>query len=208
MLLRRLFCLLFVICFSLIALHTFAAEDEPPKNTLIFSLVFEKVADNSWSNLEFPKEEQPPGLYYIELTEVDGTMGCWGSKQNPYEDGPNGELLIAWQDGGPMGGNEESDFRLQYRPTNGVWTELIVIAPQGAIGDNWFPFGLQDAQESIGQTFIAPEEFTGVGLQTPTWNTATSGSTISLYSAEEERQAVEPGGKLTIEWGKVKISAQ
>jgi len=204
MLLRKLLCLLSVICFSLMALSSFAALDEPPKTTLVFSLEFENIADNSWSNLEFPKDKQPPGLYYIELSELLGTVGCWGSKENPYEDGPDGELLIAWKDDTPWDNNEDSDFRLQYRPTNAAWMELIVIAPQGAIGPTWNPFGLQEAQEFIGQTFIAPEQFTGVGLQTPTWNTNNSSCTISLYSAEGERQAVEPGGKLAVKWGKIK----
>jgi len=163
---------------------SFAANEEPPKNILVFSKKFENIVDNSWSNLEFPEDEQPPGLYYIELTELEGEVGCWGSTKNPYEDGPNGELLIAWRDGEPMEGNTDSDFRLQYRPTMNAWVELIVIAPQGAIGDDWYPFGLQDAKESIGQTFIAPEKSTGVGLQTPTWVTNNSGCTISLYSAE------------------------
>jgi len=173
-----------VAAFGFFQTCSFAADEEPPKNRLVFSKKFENIVDNSWSNLEFPEDEQPPGLYYIELTELEGTVGCWGSKKNPYEDGPNGELLIAWRDGEPMEGNKDSDFRLQYRPTKSAWVELIVIAPQGAIGDTWNPFALQDAKESIGQTFVAPEEFTGVGLQTPTWVTNNSGCTISLYSAE------------------------
>jgi len=164
-LLKRTFCLICVFCFSLITLSAFSAGDEPPKNTLVFTQVFENVADNSWSNLEFPKDEQPPGLYYIELTELVNTIGCWGSRLDPYEDGPNGELLIAWRDGEPMEGIDSCDFRLQYRPTNANWVELIVIAAQGAIGDNWFPFGLVEARESIGQTFIAPLEFIGVGFK-------------------------------------------
>ena len=205
MLPKRLLCSLFIICLSLVGFSCFAAKEEPPKNTLVFSQEFENVVDNSWSNLEFPKDSQPPGLYYIELSELVGTIGCWGSKKNPYEDGPDGELLIAWQDGEPLGGNKDSDFRMQYRPANGAWLELIVIAPQGAIGDTWFPFGLQEAEESIGQTFIAPAEFTGVGLSTPTWVTNNSGCTISLYSAEGEDQAVEPNSKLTVEWGRIKV---
>jgi hypothetical protein len=180
---------LILMCMALVAVLgffqtcSFAADEEPPKNRLVFSKKFENIVDNSWSNLEFPEDEQPPGLYYIELTELEGTVGCWGSQNNPYEDGPNGELLIAWRDEEPMEGNTDSDFRLQYRPTMNAWVELIVIAPQGAIGNDWYPFGLQDATESIGQTFIAPEKFTGVGLHTPTWVTNNSGCTISLYSA-------------------------
>jgi hypothetical protein len=205
MLLKRLFCcLLSIICFSLITLFSFAGEEEPPKNTLVFSQKFENVVDNSWSNLEFPEDPQPPGLYYIELTELVGTIGCWGSKKNPYEDDLDGELLIAWRDGQPLEGNKDSDFRLQYLPDKGSWVELIVIAPQAAIVDNWYPFGLHEAKESIGQTFIAPKEFIGVGLQTPTWNTNNSGCTISLYSAEGEKRAVEPDGKLPVEWGRIK----
>jgi len=178
-----LICTALVVVFGFFQTCSFAADEEPPKNILVFSKKFENIADNSWSNLEFPENELPPGLYYIELTELEGTVGCWGSENNPYADGPNGELLIAWRDGEPMEGNTDSDFRLQYRPTDSEWMELIVIAPQGAIGNDWYPFGLQDAQESIGQTFFAPEKFTGVGLQTPTWVTNNSGCTIALYSA-------------------------
>ncbi len=203
-LLKRTFCLFCVFCFSLTTLSAFSAEEEPPKNRLVFSQMFENVVDNSWSNMEFSRDEQPPGLYYVELTELVNTVGCWGSKLNPYEDGPNGELLIAWRDGQPMEGNKNCDFRLQYRPTNASWVELIKIVPQGVIGDNWHPFGLVEARESIGQTFIAPQEFTGVGLNTPTWVTENSGCTMSLYSAEEEDQAVEPDDKAAVEWGKIK----
>lgn len=89
-LLRRAFCLLCVFCFSLITLSAFSAKEEPPKNTLVFALVFENVVDNSWSNLEFPDDEQPPGLYYIELTELVGTIGCWGSKKDEFL--PNADL--------------------------------------------------------------------------------------------------------------------
>ena len=207
MLLKKVLCLFSIVCFSLIAFYSFAGKEEPPKNRLVFSHVFENVVDNSWSNLDFPKDEQPPGLYYIEMTEKTGeAIGCWGSKKDPYEDGPEEELLCAWQDGEPLQ-NKEADFRLQYRPTKGAWVELIVVAPQGAIGDTWNPFGLHEAKESIGQTFIALEEFTGVGLHTPTWNTNISGCTMSLYSAEAEEQAVEPGGKLTVEWGKIKADS-
>ncbi|MBN2314676.1 MAG: fibronectin type III domain-containing protein [Sedimentisphaerales bacterium] len=180
-------CMALAAVFGFFQTCSFAADEEPPKNRFVFSKKFENIADNSWSNLEFPEDVQPPGLYYIELTELEGTVGCWGSKKNPYEDGPNGELLIAWRDGEPMEGNNDSDFRLQYRPTEGTWVELIIIAPQGAIGDDWYPFGLQEAQESIGQTFIALEAFTGVGLQTPTWVTNDSGCAISLYSAAPEK---------------------
>ncbi|MBD3183229.1 hypothetical protein GF312_13115 [Candidatus Poribacteria bacterium] len=204
MLYKKIFFLSFIL-FVFISFQTFAAQDEPPKDVMIFSQVFENIADNSWSNLEFPNDPMPSGLYYIELTELVGTVGCWGSKKNPYENGPNEELLIAWQDGKPMGGNEDSDFRLQYRPQGGSWIELIVIAPQGAINDTWNPFGLQEAQESIGQTFIAPEKFTGVGLQTPTWNTANSSCTISLYSAEEIQQAVKPDEKMASKWSNIRI---
>ena len=202
--LKRSLCLFCVVYFGLMAFSSFAAKDEPPKNRLVFSRRLEDIADNSWSNLEFPKDPEPPGLYYVELTELEGMVGCWGSKNNPYEDGPNGELLIAWKDGGPLDESEDNDFRLQYQPTKGGWVELIVIAHLGVINDDWFPFGLQEAQESIGQTFITPEEFTGVGLQTPTWSTANSSCTMTLYAASEEEKAVEPGAKIAVEWGRIK----
>ena len=206
MLFRKPLFLFSIVFFVLIAFSSFAAKDEPPKNVLLFSTVLEDIIDNGWSNLEFPDDEQPPGLYYVELTELIGTVGCWGSKKNPYENGPNGELLIAWRDGLPMEGNEENDFRLQYLSIKGDWVELIVIEHLGVINENWNPFGLQEAQESIGQTFIVPEEFIGVGLQTPTWASGNSGCTMTLYAAEERMEAVQPGNKLAVQWGEVKLS--
>jgi len=206
MLLKRLLFLTVIICFAVIAMPVFSANPTPPRNTLVFSLVFKNVADNSWSNLEFPKNIQPAGLYYIELTELVGTIGCWGSKKDPYPDGPNKEVLTSWKDDEPAESGK-ADLRLQYRPTKlNNWLELIVIAPQGAIGDTWYPFGLQEAKSSIGQTFLALDSFDGVGLQTPTWNTATSGCTITLYSAEGGKQPVESGGKLSAKWGEIKAS--
>jgi len=207
MLFRKSLFLFSIVCFVLIAFSSSAKDAEPPKNVLLFSTELEDIIDNGWSNLEFLDDEQPPGLYYVELTELVGTVGCWGSKKNPYEDGPNGELLIAWMDGLPMEGNEENDFRLQYLSIKGDWVELIVIEHLGVINENWNPFGLQSAQESIGQTFIVPEEFIGVALQTPTWSTSTSGCTMTLYGAEERMEAVQPGNKLAVQWGRVKLSA-
>jgi hypothetical protein len=204
MLLKRILCLIAIVLFDITTFSSIAAEEEPPKNILVFSEQLENIVDNSWSNLEFPNDPQPPGLYYVELTDLSGTVGCWGSKEDPYPDGPDGELLIAWRDGRPMEGNPNSDFRLQYRPTRSAWVELIVIVPQAAIIDTWFPFGLQDAAESIGQTFITPEEFTGVGLSTPTWTTNDSGCAMSLYSAEGKLRAVDPDSKLAVKWGMIK----
>ncbi len=204
MLVKRLLCLTTIICFVVIAMPAFSAKPTPPRNTLVFTQVFKNVVDNSWSNLEFPKSIQPAGLYYMELTELVGTIGCWGSKKDPYPDGPNKEVLTEWKDDVP-GEDGKADLRLQYRPSKlNTWVELIVIAPQAAIIDTWWPFGLQEAKKSIGQTFLALDDFNGVGLQTPTWNTANSGCTITLYSAEGKKQSVEPGGKLSARWGEIK----
>jgi len=207
MLFRKSLFLFSIVFFVLIAFSSSAKDAEPPKNVLLFSTELEDIIDNGWSNLEFLDDEQPPGLYYVELTELVGTVGCWGSKKNPYENGTNGELLIAWRDGQPMEDNEENDFRLQYLSIKGDWVELIVIEHLGVINENWNPFGLQEAQESIGQTFIVPEEFIGVGLQTPTWASGNSGCTMTLYAAEEKMEAVQPGNKLAVQWGRVKLTA-
>jgi len=204
MLAKRLFCLSIAICFAVVAVPAFSANPTPPKDILVVDQNYKNVVDNSWTNLEFPRDIQPPGLYYIEMTGLIGTIGCWGSKKNPYEDGPNNELLTAWRDGVPLE-EGKADFRLQYHLSKRNWVELIIIAPQGAIGDTWYPFGLHEAKESIGQTFIAPEDFDGVGLQTPTWVTNNSGCTMTLYSAETKKRPVEPGGKLSVKWGKIKM---
>jgi hypothetical protein len=81
--------------------------------------------------------------------------------------------------------------------------ELVVVAPQGAIGDDWNPFALKDAKKSIGQDFIAPKEFTSAGFHTPTWNTANSGCTLTLYGAAVA-SAVNSSGKLVGLWGNLK----
>lgn len=204
MIIKKAGFLTFMVCLLAMPILSFSANPEPPRNTLVHTQEFKNVVDNSWSNLDFPKNVQPPGLYYIELSDLIGTIGCWGSKKDPYPDGPNKELLTAWRDNVPLE-NGKADFRLQYRlsKTN-IWVELITIAPQGAISDIWFPFGLQEAKKNIGQTFLALDSFTGVGLQTPTWNTANSGCTITLYSAEGKKFAVNSIGKLSTKWAEMK----
>jgi len=200
---KRVFYLVVIICLVGLAIPAFSANPTPPRNTLVFTQDFKNIPDNGWTNLDFPKVVQLAGLYYIELSNLNGTVGCWGSKKDPYPDGPNKEVLTAWKDDEPQE-NGKADFKLQYRLKSNVWVELIAIAAQGAIVDTWWPFGLQEAQKTTGQTFLALEDFNGVGLSTPTWNTANSGCTVTLYSAEGKNQPVESLGKLTISWGKIK----
>ncbi|MGB9598159.1 MAG: hypothetical protein ACPL7B_17865, partial [Candidatus Poribacteria bacterium] len=95
MLLKRLFFSTVIICLVGMSTSSFSANPEPPRNTLVHTQEFKNVVDNSWSNLEFPKNVQPAGLYYIELSDLVGTIGCWGSKKDPYPDGPNKEVLTA-----------------------------------------------------------------------------------------------------------------
>ena len=194
---------MFIIYIVGLAIPAFSANPEPPKNTLVFTQDFQNIPDNGWTNLDFPKNVQLAGLYYIELSNLNGTVGCWGSKKDPYSDGPNKEVLTAWQDEVPLEGGK-ADFKLQYRLKSGAWVELIAIAAQGVISDIWNPFGLQSAKKTIGQTFLALDSFTGVGLSTPTWNTANSGCTVTLYSAEGKNQPVESPGKLATRWGEIK----
>jgi len=177
----------------LICFFTFAVlAGSPPKDVNIASKAFPNVADNSWTMLDF--SAQPPGEYYLEMTNLTGSnIGCWGAKADKYADG------TAYQDGQSITG----DLRMQYTPKGEAPVELVVVAPQGAIGDDWFPFGLQEAKESIGQTFKTPKEFVAVGFQAPTWNTANSGCTLTLYSAAKP-SAVKSIGKLTSSWGKLK----
>lgn len=203
MLPKRIFYISIIFCFCLMVSQTFAAP-EPPRNTLVASQVFENMVDNAWTNLEFPKNIQPAGLYYIELTEPIVSPGCWGSKKDPYPDGDNGEVLTAWKDNEPWE-DGKADLKLQYRPGKaGAWVELIVIPAQAAILDIWWPFPVTDGKESIGQTFLALDEFSGVGLSTPTWSTANSGCTMTLYSASGEKFSVSAKGKLAIQWGNIK----
>ena len=68
------------------------------------------------------------------------------------------------------------------------------------INDAWFPFKLS---KQLGQSFVAKEEFDGVGLQTPTWNQNNSTGTLTLY-AEQEVKRVGGIGKLTTIWAALK----
>ena len=184
-----------IILVGIITAHTVLAKEVPPKNRMVVKQEFKNVADNSWSNLELEQSE-PSGLYYIEMTDVKGSWGSWGSKKDPYPDG------TAWQNEAPL---EKSDLRLQYRLKGGTWKELIAIPPQGAIGDNWFPFE-GHGNTSLGQTFTALEEFDGVGLQTPTWVTNNSGGILTLYAQEGGKQSILPHDKLATAWGRLKGS--
>jgi len=182
----------FLTAVLLLSFFALAAIAEPPKDVEVASEAFANVADNSWTTLAFAA--QPPGEYYLEMTDLTGSsIGCWGAQADKYADGN------AWQDGEAL----EGDLRMQYTPEGGAAVELVVVEPQGAIGDDWNPFGLHDAEESIGQSFIAPNSFVAVAFQTPTWNTADSGCTLTLYAASSET-ATEPAGKLTSTWGGIK----
>lgn len=187
MILRTSILVILLVCFVSIAVSA-----APPRDIKIAGKAFANVADNSWTMLDF--SAQPAGEYYLEMSKLTGTnIGCWGANADKYKDG------TAYQDGQPLTG----DFRMQYTPKGESPVELIVIQPQGAIGDDWFPFGLHEAKESIGQTFKAPKEFVAVGFQTPTWVTANSGCTLTLYSAAKP-SAVKSVGKLASKWGRMK----
>ncbi len=177
----------------LIGLFTVAALAGPPKDVEIASQAFANVVDNGWTTLEF--DPQPPGEYYLEMTDLTGSsIGCWGAQIDKYPDGES------YQDGEPLGG----DFSMQYIPTGGELGWLVTIENIGQINENWFPFGLQEAQESIGQTFAAPEEFVAVAFATPTWNTADSGCTLTLYGVSAA--SAEPAVKLAATWGSIKTA--
>ena len=177
----------------LICFFTFAVfAGSPPKDVKLASKAFANVADNSWTTLDF--SSQPAGEYYLEMTDLTGaSIGCWGAKADKYADG------TAYQDGQSIVG----DLRMQYTPKGEATVELVVIAPQGAIGDDWNPFGLHNAKVSIGQSFKAPKEFVAVAFQTPTWNTANSGCTLTLYSPAKT-SAVKSVSKITSSWGSIK----
>ncbi len=182
----------FLAAVLLLSFFALAAVADPPKGVEVASEAFANVADNSWTTLAFAA--QPPGEYYLEMTDLTGaSIGCWGAQVDKYADGS------AWQDGEAL----EGDLRMQYTPEGGDPVELVVVEQLGAINENWTPFGLQDAEESIGQSFIAPNSFTAVALQTPTWNTADSGCTLTLYAASSGA-ATEPAGKLASTWGSIK----
>jgi hypothetical protein len=182
--------ILIIILIGLFAVSAIAVG--PPKDVKLASKALANVLDNGWTILEF--SAQPPGKYYLEMSDLTGTnIGCWGAKTDKYADGS------AYQDGEPLSG----DFKMQYTPKGGAAVDLINIPAQGAAGDDWWPFGLQEAKQSIGQTFIAPAEFVSAGFSTPTWSTANSGCTLTLY-APASSSSVTDNGKITSTWGKLK----
>jgi len=195
---RKFISLLLVVILSAIFTNYLQAKEEPPKGQMVAEEDFENVVDNSWSDLIL-EEPASSGAYYIEMTDVVNSWGAWGSKQDPYPDG------TAWQDDAPL---EKCDLKLRYRPIKGVgvFTDLIAIQAQGAIGDNWNPFQAWGDHTSLGQSFIAPEDFDAVSLDTPTWNTNNSGGKLTLYSQEAGKQAVVPQCKIAVTWGHIKAS--
>ena len=178
------------------------AKEKPPKGKVVFEKKFEKIEDNSWSDLELDARI-PAGEYYIEMTDTKGKWGCWGAKIDPYEDG------TAWQNEREL---PKCDLRLKYRVKN-KWVELIEIEQLGVINDNWFPFanhqgmmvennkGKRVPLVSIGQTFTALEKFDGVGLHTPTWHTNDSSGLLTLYTEVLDVSALS---KLATTWGSLK----
>ena len=166
----------------------------PPRNRMVAEKEMLNVKDNDWSNVEWSKEE-PAGLYYVEMTEVVGSLGAWGSQVDPYPDGDT------YQNDAVV---KKSDLRLQYR-VNGTYKELVVVPPQGAIGANWNPFPLH-GNVSLGQTFVAVDKFNGVGLQTPTWVTVGSGGFMTVYAEKGGLLAVSPRERLATAWARMKTS--
>ena len=170
------------------------AKKKPPKGRVVFEQEFEKIEDNSWSDLELDARI-PAGEYYIEMTDTKGKWGCWGAKIDPYEDG------TAWQNEREL---PKCDLRLKYRVKN-KWVELIAIKQLGVINDDWFPHDSFDKKKTLGQTFVAKEAFDAAGLHTPTWNTKDSQGTLTLY-AKSAGTAVKAKGKLAATWAKLKLS--
>ena len=183
---------LFILYFLLGLLVTgdVFSRDKPPRDRIVGEIKFEKIIDNQWSNIEL-KEEQPVGLYYIEMTQsVKSPWGAWGSKLDVYADG------TAWKEEEAI---KKADLRLKYRVKNS-WVELIKIEQLWVINDAWFPFQLS---KQLGQSFLAKKAFDGVGLQTPTWLQNNSTGTLTLY-AEQEVKRVGGKRKITTIWAALK----
>jgi len=64
-----------------------------PDGEVIAARRLENVPDNSWQSLTFPP--QGPGEYYVELSEPEGQIGWWSSRDKRYADGQ------AYRDGRP-----------------------------------------------------------------------------------------------------------
>jgi hypothetical protein len=183
----------------------YTVADGPPKDVEIADKTFKPgtVVDGHFSIMEFDRQPAKdrrgaPILYYLEMSEPTGvSIGAWGALHDPYPDGR------AYLDGKPYPDNGKGDLYLQYTPFGGPqgW---IIEKPGGG-----FAIALKHDKknhQTLGQTFIAPEEFKGLAFGTPTWTVA-GGFTLTLYRGllpGEQPQSVERNGKFAITWAGLK----
>ncbi len=189
----------------LLVFAAYTIADTPPKDVKIADKTFKAgtVVDGHFSIMEFDRQpaKDPRGtpiLYYLEMSKPTGeSIGAWGALHDPYPDGR------AYLDGRPYPDNGKGDLYLQYTPSVGA--QGWILEKRGGA----FAVALKHDKknhQTLGQTFIAPEEFKGLAFGTPTWTTA-GGFTLTLYRGllpGEQPQNVERGGKLATTWANLK----
>lgn len=87
---------------------TLTLRREGPRGPVVVSNTYRNITDNAWIILEV--DSQPPGTYYLEISNPVGPVGWWTATQNPYADGS------AYVDGEPVPGHDRSllfDFRTE-----------------------------------------------------------------------------------------------
>jgi hypothetical protein len=204
---RKVFPIATLILFAIFVAYAFAQEapvEGPPRDVKIADKTFKAgtVVDGHFSIMEFKRQPAKdrrgdPIRYYLEMSKPTGaSIGAWGALHDPYPDG------MAYLDGKPYPPNNpgKGDLYLQYTPFGGAEGWIIEKPAAG------FAIALKHGKknhQTLGQTFIAPEEFKALAFGTPTW-TAAGGFTLTLYRAGEEQQSVEPNGKLATTWAHLK----
>lgn len=85
---------------------TLTLRREGPRGEVVASQVYRNVVDNAWIYMEI--ETQPPGTYYLEISDPVGSVGWWTANQDVYTGG------IAYDNGVPLPGVDRTlDFELR-----------------------------------------------------------------------------------------------
>ena len=87
-----------------------------PTGPMVAQAKLSKVPDNSWQELTF--EPQSAGVYYVELSQVEGQIGWWSSPEDLYAQGQ------AYVDGEPAAGGDRD---LRVRGTRAVGSADVDI---------------------------------------------------------------------------------
>lgn len=137
---------------------------------VVFSQRFTNIVDNQWLTLSLPGSE-PAGAYYLEMSDPFGRVGWWTNPNWNYSGGD------AYADGAQILGSDRSlrvneYIRPQFMPIGGG---------DDLLRDMLVPVQVTQGTE-LGQTIAADDQITAISVRVPTWNTTTSGVTVTVRS--------------------------